>query len=418
MSSKSESKPIRYQNRALYKVVDTDVPANNMDDYQTSSTVLTNTESNSGGDRPTWRDDVAKGRSAGNNVTAQRTFHARSPFSGQSLMIRRKTTPRGWEEYRREQSDYYSYYYHSLADPGAASHISEASAEAVRAFVRKARSMMSPLELGIVFGELNETLGLIRHPGRALVGRIGSYLTKVKKDLRRNKHASKSKRNEIVGNTWLEYSFGWAPLLKDAEGLGEAAGLIAAGLPGRGVHKKVGRESETPYTMGYVTLTKIGTISFERVRRMETQVTMYGQIKDDVGQPGQWPRALGLTGDQILPTIWELVPWSFAIDYFTGVGDFISSMCFPKSSMLYYMRSRHTKSVALTRAAYRTAKPDIKSNALTVTSSMSAGSSSITRELFSRDVPADLISEVSFRLPASKWAYVNLGALAKLRLGV
>lgn len=415
MSSKSKSYRIRFRNRVYQKVVDFDVPANNSETTSTPSVIETCTESNSGADRPHWRQDIADGYFAGNYVTADRRTVQRQPFVTSSFTTRRKNTTAGWKTYRTEQNDY-SQYYNTLAEPGPASHDAAASTQATKEFISKARSRMSPMQMGVTLGELNETIRMLRRPGASLVKRMGSYLTRVKGDLRRNKRESVRKRNEIVANTWLEYSFGWAPLLSDAESLGEAAAKLAVGQPKLRVTGMAGTDAEIPLASGQVAAPAAVSISFDTYERRNTVCYQYGEIKAEFGTPGRFPDSFGLNPHDIIPTIWELVPWSFAIDYFTGIGDFISSITFPESRLLWHMRSRKSFVTRATRNYRPVGNPATSSNALSIETTFSPGMSSVTLEKFTRDVQEILVTPVRFSLPESRFAYANLAALARLRL--
>jgi len=420
MSNKSESIRTRYTNSTYTKIVDFDTPSSSSEGTVTSSFLVTSTEDVSGEDRPNWKALIAARGFAGNQVHATRTTWDHQPFSC-TLRIKRKRlngSPPGRIVYRDEYTEYTKKYYSSLTAPSAGVHIPEAKTEATRRFVNKASQRLSPAQLGVTFGELNETLRMITRPGQAITRRIGSYLTQVKRDLRRNKRAPVRKRNEIVANTWLEYTFGWAPLLGDAENLASAAGKLASGMPYLRVSDKAGREVSVNEAGSSLAYPGAGGHAFDITKFTQTVCQVYGEFKPDFGQPGDFPTAFGLRPRDIIPTIWELVPWSFAIDYFTGVGDFISSMSFPTTSLNWYMRSTHTKVLRSTSNCRVTGDLATESTNLSIVTNFQTGKAACLVETFDRERPStfSLVTPVRFSLPVSKKAYVNLAALAKVRL--
>jgi len=417
MSSSSRTERVRFQTKFRQTINDVDAVPNYSETNTSSSVIVDNTFSNSGADLSKWRAIIDAGGSATNPVTASRTVATRTPFEA-SIRIKRKRVqgnPPGRIVYREEFTEH-SKCYNSLVAPTAGTHIPEASADAVRAFVREVNNRLSPMQMGVAFGELNETLGLIRRPGQAIVSRMRTYLTQVKRDLRRNKHVSKRKKNEIVANTWLEYAFGWTPLINDAKDAGIAAAKVAAGIPNLLVRKRGTAEKSVTGNRLALGMSPAGSITFDITTKTSTKCYVYGKIRHDLGQPGDFPTAFGLTPSNILPTVWELVPWSFAVDYFTGVGDFISSMSFPTSSLQYYARSRLTRVRVATSNFAISGDPKEESLNLSVTTSYSPGQSAVYRDTFTRDANPSLLYLPQWQLPAAKTAYVNLAALIKLRL--
>jgi hypothetical protein len=47
------------------------------------------------------------------------------------------------------------------------------------------------------------------------------------------------------------------------------------------------------------------------------------------------PEILGFDWSNFVPTLWEILPWSFAIDYFTNIGDVLSAWSFPLSAITW-----------------------------------------------------------------------------------
>lgn len=418
MSSKNEAEKVRYKNSTYTKIYDYDTPSANSEGTVETSTLLENTESNSGTDRPNWKALIAVGASAGNPVHANKVTFTLEPFYAKALVTRRRLNgnPPGRIVYRTELTEHTRRYYTSLAIPAVGVHIPAAKTQATANFVKKAQKRLTPTQLGVFFGELNETIRMIRRPATGIRKGIERYLVKVNKDLRRNKHLKVPKRNAIVAETWLEFAFGWTPLILDAEGAAEAAGKVATGM-----HLKIKdfavSETSVNEAGGSLGVSPAGEFRFDITRKTSTRSDVYGRFKPEFANNVPFPDAFGLRPNDILPTIWELVPWSFAIDYFTGVGDYISSKCFPTTSLQWYCRSTHTQVVRSTSNCRIVGDAKTNSTNLTIETTFAQGKSSCNVETFDRETASmiDLVSPVRFGLPEHRKAYANLVALARAK---
>lgn len=203
---------------------------------------------------------------------------------------------------------------------------------------------------GVFLGELHKTLHMIRSPAKNLFKSIGETTASLRK---RGKLLPKHKRKEFLGNTYLEASYGWAPLVSDIQNGAEALAEY---------HLK--RRNNTVYVRGssgvIETLLSDVTsnqslqygLSLLKFRRREVdtarvEVKYYGKL---LVSPANTlflnERFWGLDLSQFAPTAWELMPYSFLIDYFTNIGNIINAWSF-QSSQLYWV----TKTV---KRAYRT----------------------------------------------------------------
>lgn len=418
MSSKNETKRHRIKNVTRTKIVDIDNPLENIDQTVASTVSWSDTETITGGDKPQWKALVAANADATNAVTASRARFTKTEPGTASLFVQRKRlqgNPPGRIVYRSELTQWKSDLI-TFSKPSPGANLPGPISNATRQFVSKGKSRISPASLGVTLGELNESLRMIARPGRALVGGFKTYLTQVNKNLRRNKHVSKRKRREIMADTWLEYSFGWYPLIRDTENLADAAASLATGIPGLHVSVFTGESGSPTVTAGNKNYPGCGEFDYDISTVTTTTCSIKGKIRTEVGQPGQFTQSFGLQMRDFVPTLWELIPWSFAIDYFTGVGDYISSMCFPYSSFVYITRS--TKTTVKRQSCNCRVKNLTTTNKtnLAIQASVAPGSTIAEVESFSRVPVYNLVSPVSLRLPAAKTAYANLAALATMRL--
>jgi hypothetical protein len=177
----------------------------------------------------------------------------------------------------------------------------------------------SEFNLGVSIGEGRESVELI-------VGRmtdIAKAANAVRKGnlgtaLRHLSHVPKSNRRSAqlgmsanaLSSAWLELQYGWLPLIKD---IGAAAEMIK-------LHPKTNRVKARSSNRGGAHLnssSNIGNLTvFNNDRRLQNIVV--------VSSPPSLQERLGLTDP--LTIAWELVPFSFVLDWFGPIGDYLSAL--------------------------------------------------------------------------------------------
>lgn len=175
---------------------------------------------------------------------------------------------------------------------------------------------------GMVFaGELRESLKMIRHPASALRKGFSYYLNHIKKYGR----LKRAHRLSAVRATWLEYSFGWLPLINDLDSAitafytSDVAHPIFEMARGRGMV-----EDYSPFFNFEVTPITNVVLEVEMVQRMSTIVSLYG-IHHSEGRGVENLHHYGFRPSEFVPTLWELIPYSFVVDYFTNIGKILES---------------------------------------------------------------------------------------------
>jgi hypothetical protein len=129
------------------------------------------------------------------------------------------------------------------------------------------------------------------------------------------------KLTEEVAGQYLATRYGFAPLIKDLEG-------IIAGLEKRlGQRLMTTRATERWSSVTNTTLpphTDAGTIDFLRSSRVEQNLTVQAFSLDNV-KLDVWG-ALGLGWKDLLSVPWELKSHSFVVDWFLNVGDLFGAL--------------------------------------------------------------------------------------------
>lgn len=208
----------------------------------------------------------------------------------------------------------------------------KANAEALGKLNQRIRQVRTLFEGGVVLGELGQTLRMIRNPARGLRNLTDEFLD-IARAIRRG--ASRqylsnalraSKVAEHLADAWLEVQFGWRPLLSDIRDGCEALEAYDAG--GRLETIRVTGKSQVAVTSATTTNTwVVGPMGFARdtVTDGHTSVIYRGAVRVKARDPQTMDPALfGFDPSSFLPTAWELIPYSFLIDYFSNIGDIVT----------------------------------------------------------------------------------------------
>lgn len=189
------------------------------------------------------------------------------------------------------------------------------------------RLKSSSINLGQAFAERKQTVNLIA----TNVNRIATAALAIRRG--NLKHASelfgvrvsgKRLKSQIppspsnLSNHWLEYSYGWRPLVNDIYGAAEAIAKTYGNLPlitavsavGKFEGKKVDR----------FTGTGVGVNMRSECQSTSRYVLHY--TEDDT-----FSRVMSQTGiSNPLLLAWELVPYSFVVDWFIPLGTYLSNL--------------------------------------------------------------------------------------------
>lgn len=202
-----------------------------------------------------------------------------------------------------------------------------ANNKAKSAFYKKVREAQMQVS-GLTFlGELREAVHMIRHPAQALFRGLEGYLGALGK--RKGRNPSSSHRKRVLQDTWLEYSFGWSPLMNDIQnGCKAYSRLISSVSESVQIRASGVEERFLGDTVGSLTC---NNAYFKYINKLsqKTTVRYIASVRaNKTGPQTQLDRAMDLFGfrlDEFVPTAWELLPWSFFIDYFSNIGDVLAA---------------------------------------------------------------------------------------------
>jgi len=210
--------------------------------------------------------------------------------------------------------------------PGGSTWWSPAASHRDKALI-KARLKMksSSVNLGVAFAERRQTANLvgstalrIAHSARAL--RRGDWKSSLRY-LGVPKSAQRKPRGSSVTSQWLELQYGWLPLLSDVHGSCEALAKRPAGdwrVTAKGLSKEKKKDVRSFTASG-----SGSSCLAEAV--IEVEHGYFVRIDALPGNPLTSNLvSLGIVNPAVIA--WELVPFSFMVDWFLPIGQYLDSL--------------------------------------------------------------------------------------------
>jgi hypothetical protein len=161
----------------------------------------------------------------------------------------------------------------------------------------------------MILGRIGSLVGFARGVRK---GRFGDAMAALSLEpIKRNR--AKWDKAKSASSKWLEFHFGWSPLIGD---IYDGATVLTS--PWKDEPVRVGASSRER-----VVAAPPGLYSMGRIYDMRYFVRNAAEIRitnPNLYQLSQW----GLTNP--LEVAWELVPFSFVVDWFTNLGSMIGSM--------------------------------------------------------------------------------------------
>jgi hypothetical protein len=289
---------------------------------------------------------------------------------------------------------------------------SQVLARATSKFVEQLKSAQSSIEAGQDLGEIKQTIEGVLHPMQGLRNLTLSYLVKQKKLIRkyRRKPGAHAK---ALADTYLEYTFGWKPLALDI-----AEGCVAlSNLERMSDSQYVSAGSSITYAGSRVGYTPFGiqclVIIGSMLETSKFSVKLYGSVRRRLVN-GRIPvaQSLQLLPQDFVPTVWDLLPYTFVVDYFANIGDIVRAASFHQADICWANRTFRTSTKRVYSWGGNSAPPP--SDGHFDTNNAGSGSSTIEVVNMSRfplNPDTELIPPLVFHIPLSKKPWQNIGAM-------
>lgn len=200
-------------------------------------------------------------------------------------------------------------------------------------------SAMSPLK-GLTFlGEFRDTARMIHRPFQSIFDSIRSFHAWAT-DIRRR--LSGRQALDAIRRAWLELQYGWKPLLGDAaDGMDAYISLASHRrtiCTGIGYSQSVTTRGHaenvvypwTGYPIGIVSSTTSDYHKCKIIGAIDWRY--YSERSPDALSAAS---TLGFKLKEFIPTLWELVPYSFVIDGFAAIGDWLNAAIYADTEFVY-----------------------------------------------------------------------------------
>lgn len=200
-------------------------------------------------------------------------------------------------------------------------------------FLAKCRSHYQQMQGLTALGELGETLRMLRRPAENLRNLSKDWLDFLKK----RKKSNPKKWTQDIGGAWLEQAFGWRPLIHDINDSVDAYQDLQSRLT-KPMIRKISAGSKKTWDVSDTLATRVGSLAsvglgprYRCIRAdcyEQHSVRFRGAVAAQSDTP-EWvdvQKAYGFDVGSFVPTAWELLPWSFLVDYFTNIGECLNSV--------------------------------------------------------------------------------------------
>jgi hypothetical protein len=222
--------------------------------------------------------------------------------------------------------DFSSWVENRVPDPSASLDADLASMRNIALNKAMARIVAPSMQSGEALNDLAQTISMLKNPfkgARTLLAKMAKY---------RSAHLGKTAASALKasGNAWLEYRYGWKPLLMDADM------IISSALVKRDYQKdlrlvsraqeNLSRDiSQTFQLLGGLPRVDVcdGTVRVKRTMRASAGVIYCYRNSKSFHEMGKF---FGTRPRDLPSVLWEIIPYSFVADWFVGVGDWLQAV--------------------------------------------------------------------------------------------
>jgi hypothetical protein len=289
-----------------------------------------------GSEQPKWRQTIAQGGDATGNLSVDITRHVVARPGASSIGYTRLDPITG--KVVGTDVERFSGFASIPSIPLLQGVSTEASNKALSRILSQVRDQTKGFAAVTFLGELGDTVRQIRQPLTALRQGLAEYMGAVRRKTRRfprHRYPSIAKQhqavNKMVSGTYLEYTFGFQPLLNDCnDAVSALAKLVRRERPvrtllvGRGTDEWKGGSGQDQQLANYFYFRRDEEVRYFVKRIYRACYTPTVQGLESVYPPlDKAKAAFGFTWADFVPDVWNCLPWSFVLDYFANIGEIL-----------------------------------------------------------------------------------------------
>lgn len=354
-----------------------------------------------------WKERLRAGRSATSSMTAVRRLES---LANDGYGYVHAHIPGGIHRWGEVRGALVDHNLASVSDPSSLL-ITSVQNQAIQDINNQIRAASKSLQGLVALGELGESVRMVNRMGRDLFGRTRAYLSELQHLAR---YLTPQNLLRTVSERWIEYRFGIRPLVLDIGGFIDACYQNRYGRPPRVLIRtqRISTEKNPTTTSTY----GLGhfLIRSKAEKSSTYGVRLYGAVGLTDSDIPPFSQEFGLTLDEFVPTLWELIPYSFLVDYASNIGAIVDAYSLNKSGVRWLAKGELRESETFLTA---TVTPSFVSSYV-IDDSIVRPCTPLRRvwRQIDRNVSdvGSLIPSLEFRIPGSSTQWLNIAALAHL----
>lgn len=210
--------------------------------------------------------------------------------------------------------------------------------------VRKEQTQMQSL---VFLKELKQTWTMLHRPAEALWNLSESYYSAL---YQRKRRLGPKRWWTALPSMWLEYSFGWRPLMMDIDNAWDALNRLTEReyvkrVTGSGSDHSLRSQQSGDRLLDGIICPKISSIYTNRKIEQVTVRYLGGVRYRALTTFADKSAAWGFNPEEFIPSAWEILPWSFLIDYFTSIGDYLDATFAQNTNLAWALKTTRLKTV-------------------------------------------------------------------------